>query len=81
MLDRKLWKQGKPGLAVTTEELVVHIPPGYIRKNKAMYLETDIEAADREPDLNKLSTSLEALITRTRFFHWYWLSVNGASAE
>lgn len=32
----------------------------YLRKNKSMYLETDIEAADREPDYNKLDSELEA---------------------
>lgn len=32
----------------------------YLRKNKSMYLETDIEAADREPDYAKLDSQLEA---------------------
>ncbi|GAA0893074.1 RNA polymerase sigma factor [Fulvivirga kasyanovii] len=32
----------------------------YIRRNKGMYLEVDIEYADREPDYNTLSTHLEA---------------------
>lgn len=32
----------------------------YIRQNKAMYLETDIEVAEREPDYDKISTELEA---------------------
>jgi len=32
----------------------------YLRKNKSMYLETDIEAAEREPDYNKLGSELEA---------------------
>jgi RNA polymerase sigma-70 factor (ECF subfamily) len=32
----------------------------YLRKNKSMYLETDIEAAEREPDYDKLETELEA---------------------
>lgn len=32
----------------------------YLRKNKSMYLETDIEAAEREPDYNKLDGHLEA---------------------
>ena len=42
------------------KRIMINESLGYIRKNKAMYLETDIEAADREPDLDKLSTSLEA---------------------
>ncbi len=33
---------------------------GTLGKNKAMYLEIDIEAADKEPDFDKLSTELEA---------------------
>ncbi len=32
---------------------------GYIRKNKNMYLEVEIEKADREPDYQLLHTSLE----------------------
>ena len=32
----------------------------YLRKHKYMYLEVDIEVADREPDLNYLDDSLEA---------------------
>ena len=32
----------------------------YLRKNKSMYLETDIEAAEREPDYDKLGGELEA---------------------
>jgi len=32
----------------------------YIRKNKSMYLEVDIEAADKEPDYDALGSKLEA---------------------
>ena len=32
----------------------------FIRKNKSMYLEVDIEKADTEPDYNKLNNHLEA---------------------
>ena len=32
----------------------------YIRRNKNMYLETDIEEADHEPDYNEIESSLEA---------------------
>jgi len=32
----------------------------YLRKNKNMYLETDIEAADREPDYDRIESQLEA---------------------
>lgn len=42
------------------KRIMINEALGYIRRNKAMYLETDIEAADREPDFDKLSTALEA---------------------
>ncbi len=32
----------------------------YLRKNRNMYLETDIEAAEREPDFDKLDSAMEA---------------------
>lgn len=32
----------------------------YLRRNRNMYLETDIEAAEREPDFDKLDSTLEA---------------------
>jgi RNA polymerase sigma factor (sigma-70 family) len=32
----------------------------FLRKNKNMYLETDIEAAEKEPDYEKLDSELEA---------------------
>ncbi len=32
----------------------------YLRRNKSMYLETDIEAADFEPDYERLESQLEA---------------------
>ncbi len=32
----------------------------FIRQIKAMYLETDIEMAEREPDYDKISAELEA---------------------
>jgi hypothetical protein len=33
-LSGKLWKESKPGYAETTENLDLHVPSGYIRKNK-----------------------------------------------
>lgn len=33
---------------------------GFLRKNKSMYVETDIEAADREPNYEQLDSALEA---------------------
>jgi RNA polymerase sigma-70 factor (ECF subfamily) len=40
--------------------IVVNESLTYLRKNKSMYLETDLEAADREPDLGALDLQLEA---------------------
>ncbi|MFM9837974.1 MAG: RNA polymerase sigma factor [Cyclobacteriaceae bacterium] len=41
-------------------KVMVNESLGYLRKNKNMYLETDIEAADREPNYEKLDSQLEA---------------------
>ncbi len=41
-------------------KIVVNESLSYLRKNKSMYLETDLDAAGREPDLNNLNNQLEA---------------------
>src|SRR5260221_10205570 len=41
-------------------KVVVNESLSHLRKNKNMYLETDIEAADREPDYARLENQLEA---------------------
>jgi RNA polymerase sigma-70 factor, ECF subfamily len=41
-------------------KVIVNESLTYLRKNKNMYLETDIEAADREPDYTQLESQLEA---------------------
>jgi RNA polymerase sigma-70 factor (ECF subfamily) len=41
-------------------KIVVNESLSYLRKNKGMYLETDLAAADREPDLASLGNQLEA---------------------
>ena len=40
--------------------IMVNESLGFIRKNKSMYLEVDIEMADREPDYSTLGNELEA---------------------
>lgn len=40
--------------------IVVNESLTYLRRNKSMYLETDLEVADREPDLSSMSDQLEA---------------------
>jgi len=42
------------------KRIMINESLSFIRKNKAMYLETDIEVADQEPDFDKLSNTLEA---------------------
>jgi len=51
--------EGKGSFEGWMKRIMINESLGYIRKNKAMYLETDIEAADKEPDFDKLSTALE----------------------
>ena len=41
-------------------KIVVNESLSYLRKNKSMYLETDLEAANYEPNLTSLGTELEA---------------------
>ena len=43
------------------KRIMINEALGYIRKNKSMYLEMEIEAADKEPDFDTLSTELEAM--------------------
>ena len=52
--------EGKGSFEGWMKRIMINEALGYIRKNKAMYLETDIEEADKEPDFDKLSTELEA---------------------
>jgi RNA polymerase sigma-70 factor (ECF subfamily) len=40
--------------------VVVNEALTYLRRNRSMYLETELEAADREPDYSSLSDHLEA---------------------
>ena len=41
-------------------KVMVNESLSFLRRNKSMYLETDIEAAEREPDYDKLDGALEA---------------------
>ncbi len=51
--------EGKGSFEGWMKRVMINEALGYIRKNKAMYLEVEIEAADKEPDFDTLSTSLE----------------------
>lgn len=50
--------EGKGSFEGWMKRIMINEALGYIRKHKAMYLE--IEAADKEPDIDKMSTELEA---------------------
>lgn len=52
--------EGKGSFEGWMKRIMINEALGYIRKNKAMYLEMDIEAAEREPDFDKISSELEA---------------------
>ncbi|HRI78847.1 MAG TPA: sigma-70 family RNA polymerase sigma factor [Cyclobacteriaceae bacterium] len=41
-------------------KIVVNESLSFLRKNKSMYVETEIEAADHEPDLGRVDNQLEA---------------------
>ncbi len=51
--------EGKGSFEGWMKRIMINEALGYIRKNKSMYLEMDIEAADKEPDYDKISTGLE----------------------
>jgi RNA polymerase sigma-70 factor (ECF subfamily) len=52
--------EGKGSFEGWMKRIMINESLTFIRQNKAMYLETDIEAADREPDYDKISTELDA---------------------
>ena len=51
--------EGKGSFEGWMKRIMINEALSFLRKNKAMYLETDIEAADNQPDFDKLSTILE----------------------
>ena len=53
--------EGKGSFEGWMKRIMINEALGYIRKNKSMYLEMEIEAADKEPDFDTLSTELEAM--------------------
>ncbi len=52
--------QGKGSFEGWIRRIMVNESLGFIRKNKSMYLEVEIEAADYEPDYQYLDNQLEA---------------------
>lgn len=51
--------EGKGSFEGWMKRIMINEALGYIRKNKSMYLEIEIEAVDKEPDFDKLLTELE----------------------
>ena len=60
VFDRVDQFKGEGSFEGWVRKIIVNEALSYLRKNKSMYLETDLEAADREPDLDHLGNQLEA---------------------
>ncbi len=60
ILDRIDQFKGEGSFEGWMKRIVVNESLTYLRRNKNMYLEMDIEAADREPDFEKLDSHLQA---------------------
>ena len=60
VFDRIDQFEGKGSFEGWVRRIVVNEALSYLRKNKSMYLETDLTAADREPHLDNLNNQLEA---------------------
>jgi RNA polymerase sigma factor (sigma-70 family) len=59
VFDRIGQYKGQGSFEGWIRRIVVNESLTYIRKNRSMYLETDLTAADREPDLSSISSHLE----------------------
>jgi RNA polymerase sigma-70 factor (ECF subfamily) len=60
IFDRMAQFKGEGSFEGWIRRIVVNESLTYLRRNKNMYLETDIEAADRQPDLRQVENDLEA---------------------
>lgn len=60
ILDRIDQYKGEGSFEGWIRRVVVNEALTYLRRNRSMYIETDLEAADREPDYQNLSDHLEA---------------------
>jgi RNA polymerase sigma factor (sigma-70 family) len=60
VLDRIRQYKGEGSFEGWIRRIMVNEALSFLRRNKSMYLETDIEAADREPDYENLESTLEA---------------------
>jgi RNA polymerase sigma-70 factor (ECF subfamily) len=60
ILDRIDQFKGEGSFEGWIRRVVVNEALTYLRRNRSMYIETDLEAADREPDYQQISDHLEA---------------------
>jgi RNA polymerase sigma factor (sigma-70 family) len=60
ILDRIDQYSGEGSFEGWMKRVMINESLSYLRKNKGMYLEMDIEAADREPDLERMENNLQA---------------------
>lgn len=60
VFDRIDQYKGEGSFEGWMRKVMVNESLSFLRKHKNMYLETDLEAADREPDFEKLENKLEA---------------------
>ena len=51
--------EGRGSFEGWMKRIMINEALGWLRRNKSMYIETDIEKADREPDYQSVSDSLE----------------------
>ncbi len=60
ILDRIDQFKGEGSFEGWIRRVMVNESLSYLRRNKSMYIETDIEAADHEPNYDRLENHLEA---------------------
>jgi RNA polymerase sigma-70 factor (ECF subfamily) len=60
ILDRIDQYKGEGSFEGWIRRIMVNEALTFLRKNRSMYVETDLEAADREPDYESISDHLEA---------------------
>ena len=60
ILDRIDQYKGEGSFEGWIRRVVVNESLTYLRRNRSMYIETELEAADREPDYQQISDHLEA---------------------
>src|SRR5688572_23333803 len=60
ILDRIDQYKGEGSFEGWIRRVVVNEALTYLRRNRSMYIETELEAADREPDYQQISDHLEA---------------------